>query len=94
MKIKNLFIILIILLIAGAVYFQADIRKGIAINFFKQGSNYFGGVGYDLDKAEKWYKAALKVYPKLSNAHYQLARIYFVKNNFSAALNEINAELF
>ena len=92
MKNKGLFII-IVLLIAGAVYFQADIRKGIAANFFKQGSDYFGGTAYDLDKAEKWYKAALKIEPKLPNAHYQLARVYFVKNNFSKALIEINSEL-
>ncbi|MEK7553397.1 MAG: tetratricopeptide repeat protein [Patescibacteria group bacterium] len=93
MKNKNLFIILIVLLIAGVVYFRADIRKGIAASFFKQGSDYFGGVDYNLGKAEKWYKAALKIEPKLSNAHYQLARVYFVKNNFSKALTEINSEL-
>jgi len=34
MKNKNLFIILIVLLIAGAVYFQADIRQAVAKNFF------------------------------------------------------------
>ena len=95
-------IILIVLLLAGAAYYQADIRKGIGANFFRQGSGYFGGAPafaeatagkYNLDKAEKWYKAALKIEPKLPNAHYQLASIYFVKNQFSKALNEINAEL-
>lgn len=58
-----------------------------------EGNYYFGGEKYDLDKAEKSYQLALKIDPKVREAHHQLARIYFVQGDFARALDNINEEL-
>lgn len=61
------------------------------------GSYYFngtiGGGDYNPDIARKAYGKAISIDPKILWGHYQLARIYFVKADFSSALNEINKEL-
>ena len=61
------------------------------------GSYHFNGVigggEYNLDIAEKAYKKAVSINPKILWGHYQLARIYFVKGDSARALEEINQEL-
>ena len=57
------------------------------------GNYYFNGGAYDLTKATKAYKKALKAKPGILWGHYQLARIYFVKGENNPALEEINKEL-
>jgi tetratricopeptide (TPR) repeat protein len=57
------------------------------------GNYYFNGGEYDLDKAERAYKRAVKIKPEILWGHYQLARIQFVRGNITAALKEINKEL-
>jgi len=61
------------------------------------GSYHFNGVigggEYNLDIAEKAYKKAVSINPKILWGHYQLARIYFVKGDYSYALKEVNKEL-
>jgi tetratricopeptide (TPR) repeat protein len=72
---------------------QVNLRKSLAKELFSLGSRYFSGQNYNLSRAEKLYRAALFVEPKLPNTHYQLARIYFVEEKFPKALDEISAEL-
>ncbi|MBI2446392.1 MAG: tetratricopeptide repeat protein [Parcubacteria group bacterium] len=61
------------------------------------GNYYFNGVigggKYDLNIAEKAYKKAVLINPKILWGHYQLARIYFVKGDYKQALEEIAKEL-
>ena len=61
------------------------------------GNYYFNGVigggKYNPDIAEKAYKKAIKINPKILWGHYQLARIIFIKGKFDGALAEINKEL-
>ncbi len=61
--------------------------------FFQKGNYYFNGGEYNLEKAEKYYNAALLAYPKMSYAHYQKARIYLVTNKTEEAKKEIDKEL-
>lgn len=61
------------------------------------GNYYFNGVvgggEYNPDVAEKAFKKAVRINPKILWGHYQLARIYFVKGDYDGALYEINIEL-
>lgn len=100
-------VIAILFLIAAGFYFQKLIRQGIADSLFNRGNYYFnesswakGGTFtrestqiYDLDKAQNRFEWALRVFPQAQGPHYQLARIYFLKADFSRALNEINTEI-
>jgi len=61
--------------------------------FFDMGNYYFGEGDYDLDKSDKYYKKALYVDNSLERLHYQMARLYFIKNELSRARYEINKEL-
>ncbi len=100
---KFIFAGLFVFILAVGFYFQSDIRQAVAKSFFERGSSYFSAENpasakatagkYDLDKAEKQYQKALAVYSELPNAHYQLARIYFIKANFQKALDEIDKEI-
>lgn len=60
---------------------------------FATGNHYFGEGEYDIDKAEKYFKKALEINPEIAGAHYQLARIYFIRGDFFTALDEINKEI-
>ena len=61
------------------------------------GNYYFNGVigggEYNLDLAEKAFRKAISINPKVLWGHYQLARIYFVKGDYKRALEEIAKEL-
>ena len=67
------------------------------------GNRYFGNGAYDLKIAERAYRKAVKINPKILWGHYQLARILFVnpvtassngvKGNYDGAIAEINKEL-
>lgn len=57
------------------------------------GNYYFNGGAYDLKRAKKAYKKALKSEPDPLWANYQLARIYFVEGDSAKALEYINREL-
>src|SRR3989344_2355627 len=48
---------------------------------------------YDINRAEYWYLRALKMDPNLLGANHQLARIAFLRGNFSKAISLINAEI-
>jgi len=67
---------------------QRDARLAMQI-----GNYHFGGGAYDLAVAERAYRRAVAIDPKVLWGHYQIARIIFVKGDFEGALNEINAEL-
>jgi len=85
---------LALFLIGGAFYFQGEIRTVLAKQAISSGNYYFNGGAYDLEKAEFWTRAALFLDPKPTyNIHYQLARIYFSKNEYPKALKEINTQL-
>lgn len=57
------------------------------------GDYHFGLGTYDLARAERAYRKAVAADPKILWGHYQLARIYFLKNDYPRALAEINEEL-
>lgn len=59
----------------------------------KLGNYYLGGEDYDIKKAESYFKRAIELNEKEQYAHYQLARIYFLKSNFLLGINEINKEI-
>src|SRR3989344_3285610 len=61
--------------------------------FFAMGNRYFGGGAYDVDRAQGYFEKSLEIDPKIAGAHYQLARIYFIRGDFYTALNEINKEI-
>jgi tetratricopeptide (TPR) repeat protein len=61
--------------------------------FFDIGNYYFGGGAYNLSKSEEYYKKALSLNDSLKSLHYQMARLYFIKNELSRARHEINKEL-
>ncbi len=69
------------------------LSKNDADLFFNIGNYYFGEGAYDLNKSEKYYKKALAIDSSLKRLHYQMARLYFIKNEFSLARNEINKEI-
>ena len=60
---------------------------------FAIGDYYFGNGAYDLKKAERYFRDAVVLDPRLEVSHYQLARIYFINSNFSSALAEVNTEI-
>jgi len=60
---------------------------------FEIGNYYFGGGAYDVDRAQGYFEKALAIDPQTAGAHYQLARVYFIRGDFSTALDEINKEL-
>lgn len=61
------------------------------------GNYYFGQTlgksEYDLTKAKRAFKKAVKITPGILWGHYQLARIAFAESDFTEALREINEEL-
>jgi tetratricopeptide (TPR) repeat protein len=57
------------------------------------GRYYFNGGAYDLEKALRAYESALTLNPDIRLAHYQIARIHFLRGDFYRALEEINKEL-
>ena len=74
---------------AGAAIFltsNAQLVMQIGDHFFNRG-------GYDLDRAEKAFRKAVRLEPDIPMGHYQLARIYFVKGETERALEEINLEI-
>lgn len=74
-------------------------KMALLINFrdapleVKIGDYFYNGGAYDLKRAEFAYKRALFIDKLVPKAHYQLARIYFVKGMFKEALVEIDTEL-
>ena len=60
---------------------------------FVIGNYYFGDGAYDTKKAEGYFRDTLALNPNFEGPHYQLARIYFIRGNFSGARDEINAEI-
>ena len=60
---------------------------------FEIGERHFGGDRYDLGIAEAAYRKALAVQRDLLGPRYQLARIEFLKGDFTKALALVNEEL-
>ncbi|MBI2639450.1 MAG: tetratricopeptide repeat protein [Candidatus Sungbacteria bacterium] len=55
-------------------------------------NSYRDGV-YDLERAEKYFERALAIDPNVENAWYQLARIDFLRGEFTSARGKINKQL-
>lgn len=69
---------------------DADLAMFIGNYYF---NGVIGGGEYNPDVAQKAYKKAVSINPKILWGHYQLARISFMKGNFDKAIEEINKEL-
>ena len=74
-----------------AVFFNPQAEFALNI-----GNYYFnvGGKGeYDLAKAEKFFRYALSLNPRVPDAWHQLAQIDFLRGNFAGALEKINKQI-
>lgn len=60
---------------------------------FEIGGHYFGGGAHDLSAAERAYRKARRIDPAMLGPRYQLARIAFLRGDFSHSLDLINEEL-
>ena|SRR3989344_342674 len=60
---------------------------------FEIGNYYFGGGAYDVDRAQGYFEKALAIDPEIAGAHYQIARIHFIRGDFYTAVDEINKEI-
>ncbi len=69
---------------------DADLAMFIGNYYF---NGVIGGGEYNPDIAKKAFQKAVRINPEILWGHYQLARIYFIKNDYSRALLEINKEL-
>ena len=90
---KRTFLVSTIVVLGAAFLFAYLYRAPLGREAFEIGNYYFGGGAYDLQKAENYFRAALFLNPSLRGAHYQLARVYFIRGDFTAAEVEINKEL-
>ncbi|MDO8561019.1 MAG: tetratricopeptide repeat protein [bacterium] len=68
---------------------DADLALKIGNYYFNV---YKDGV-YDLNKAKKYFNKALEIDPKTPDAWHQLARIDFLKGDFTLALEKINKQI-
>lgn len=55
--------------------------------------NVYGNGVYDLERAEWYFKKALELDPQVPDAWHQLARIDFLRGDFSKALEKINTQI-
>lgn len=88
---------------AGRIVWQTTHLAGVATFFERDAKfaldigNYYFNVGgngdYDLDSAEKYFTRALRRDPNVPDAWHQLARIDFLRGDFSSALEKINKQI-
>jgi tetratricopeptide (TPR) repeat protein len=64
-----------------------------AVLYETMGTYYFTSDHYDIDKAKGYFEKALAVDTRVPLAHYQLARIYFIRGDSYLAEVEIHKEL-
>lgn len=55
--------------------------------------NVYGDGAYDLNRAERFFKRAIELDPQVPDAWHQLARIDFLRGDFSKALDKINRQI-
>lgn len=78
-----------LLFVIGFVFFAHEDVEDV-----EQGNYYFGrGKAYNLEKAAFYYERALKRDSTVADAWHQLARIDFLKGDFTAALEKINRQI-
>ena len=68
---------------------DARLAKNIGNYYFNRRSEG----AYDLEKAEIYFYRALEINPEIPRVWHQLARIDFLKGNFSGALEKINKQI-
>lgn len=71
-----------------ALMYSKDAEIARSIGYY-----YFNGGAYDLLKARNAFEKALVLDPGIPEAHYQIARIYFLNGSFNRAIIEINKEM-
>lgn len=76
---------------ASAVAEMLDPRD--AAMDFDIGNYYFGGDHYDIREAEIYFTKTIADDGAFPQAHYQLARVYFLNGKFYSALREVNREI-
>ena len=89
-KISNKYCIPVIILLLAGIFYFTPIKERAAQGFINKGNQYFSPSSYNIPKAEKYLKIASFIDPKSSAAHYQLGRIYFVRNDLKKAGSEID----
>jgi tetratricopeptide (TPR) repeat protein len=90
---KKISVFLLALLALTAIMLGTPIRNALANAAFSLGNYTFGGGAYNISTARISFSVSSILNPNLHGAHYQLARIHFIKGDFSRALDEINKEL-
>lgn len=63
---------------------------------FAYGERHFNGqnkIAYDVDRAEYFFREAVKLDPSLIYVHHELARIHFLRGHFWDAMAEINTQI-
>jgi len=63
---------------------------------FAYGERHFDGQNprtYDVDRAEYFFKEAVKLDPSLTYVHHELARIHFLRGHFWDAMAQINTQI-
>jgi tetratricopeptide (TPR) repeat protein len=85
--------LLVAIILLSGLFWHKDIQEFSAGGMFAAGNYYFSEKSYHLNRAENFFQYALKIKENYPGAHYQLARIYFLRGNFNLARKEINAEL-
>ena len=58
----------------------------------KIGNYYLNGGAYDLNRAKKAYERVLAIHPNTPSAHYQISRIYFLREE--GVINEIKTAFY
>ncbi|MFA5961054.1 MAG: tetratricopeptide repeat protein [Parcubacteria group bacterium] len=88
------------IIIAVALVFILVLVGGVGVVRFygfdiamQRGSQNFNQNVYDLDKAEKWYRIAVRLAPNFDTARYQLGRVYFVEGELDNAIQEFDNAL-
>jgi len=92
---KNIWIGTVLVLVGGLLFSGSAYNPRIIAGkyFFNRGNSYYSGGKHNLEKAEKFFKYSLSIGSDHSYAHYQLARIYLVRNDLEKAKAEIDQEL-
>lgn len=83
---------LLVVFVSGILATKSFSNAAVRI-LSQRGAYYFNGGAYDLKKAKRYYRWALRLNTAVPLAHYKLADILMIEGRFDEALKEINKEI-